>query len=822
MANEVSVEITVEERQALRALTKLTRNVDKLGDEASSAGKQVDGLSRKLSSAGAVAVGAFGAGLALKGLASLQAVMGDVVDEAIAFDKAIREVNTLLPKSEKLTGNLVNEIKNLGSEFATTDAEQAKSFYQIVSAGAAEGADAVELLRRANELSLGGLSDVGSSINVLTDILNVYGQENISAAEASDALFQTVKLGKTTISQLSSSIGQVIPSAARLNVGLDEVGAALATMTTQGLTTSERVTQLNSLFSALFKKSGDAGKLFGEKVGNAFSLTALRTKGLNTFLQDLITATGGSEETLQKLLGRTEAVRAVFALTGDQTQRFTSNLDQFTKKAGAATDAANEMKASLEFRRDKVVKDIKEIGDSIFDFMLPHLESTVRGLRQVGREINKTFDGSKSESVEDLTMKIMELNKELSSMEKINGKPVSDGRAREIENEVQQLNNKIQALTTVNALRIKVVELNKELSSMAEINGRPVFARRAKEIENEVAQLNNKIQALKAINTIRSDEFRKFSGGAGLGEKVEPVKEEKPKEAAGLSPAQQAEIDNARRVNAEITMINQERDLAEEERQLRIKEAQGLANEEDFIKLNDIEAQKISIRANAELEKTALIKNSRERELAEQKLAAKTELDLEKLQTKQIIAEKKRRKAQEDAIQQAKLSTARNFLGAGIALAKEGSVAQKGLMIADATISTYAAATKALAAPPGPPWSVALASSIVALGLANVAKIAGVGFQNGGVVGGFNGSSVGPDNTIAQVRTGEMILNSSQQRNLFDQINSGELRGENSSVERLSNSIEMIASQPIVVQVDNKEIARAVRDAGRDGFRVSA
>lgn len=772
MANEVSVKITVEERQALRALTKLTRNVDKLGDEASSAGKQVDGLSRKLSSAGAVAVGAFGAGLALKGLASLQAVMGDVVDEAIAFDKAIREVNTLLPKSEKLTGNLVNEIKNLGSEFATTDAEQAKSFYQIVSAGAAEGADAVELLRRANELSLGGLSDVGSSINVLTDILNVYGQENISAAEASDALFQTVKLGKTTISQLSSSIGQVIPSAARLNVGLDEVGAALATMTTQGLTTSERVTQLNSLFSALFKKSGDAGKLFGEKVGNAFSLTALRTKGLNTFLQDLITATGGSEETLQKLLGRTEAVRAVFALTGDQTQRFTSNLEQFTKKAGAATDAANEMKASLEFRRDKVVKDIKEIGDSIFDFMLPHLESTVRGLRQVGRELTKTFDDDKPESV--------------------------------------------------NTLRIKVAELNKELNSMAQVNGRPVFARRAKQIESEVEQLNKKIEALKQINTVRADELRKFSGGAGLGEKVEPVKEEKPKEAAGLSPAQQAEIDNARRVNAEITMINQERDLAEEERQLRIKEAQGLANEEDFIRLNDIEAQKISIRANAELEKTALIKNSRERELAEQKLAAKTELDLEKLQTKQIIAEKKRRKAQEDAIQQAKLSTARNFLGAGIALAKEGSVAQKGLMIADATISTYAAATKALAAPPGPPWSVALASSIVALGLANVAKIAGVGFQNGGVVGGFNGSSVGPDNTIAQVRTGEMILNSSQQRNLFDQINSGELRGENSSVERLSNSIEMIASQPIVVQVDNKEIARAVRDAGRDGFRVSA
>ena len=45
-------------------------------------------------------------------------------------------------------------------------------------------------------------------------------------------------------------------------------------------------------------------------------------------------------------------------------------------------------------------------------------------------------------------------------------------------------------------------------------------------------------------------------------------------------------------------------------------------------------------------------------------------------------------------------------------------------------------------------------------------------FANGGIVGG--GSTSG-DNMLARVNSGEMILNGSQQRRLFNAINSGNL-----------------------------------------------
>jgi tape measure domain-containing protein len=92
--------------------------------------------------------------------------------------------------------------------------------------------------------------------------------------------------------------------------------------------------------------------------------------------------------------------------------------------------------------------------------------------------------------------------------------------------------------------------------------------------------------------------------------------------------------------------------------------------------------------------------------------------------------------------------------------------------IANATIKTYEAANVALASAP-PPFGAVLAGVAVAAGMANVAAIASqdVGsYASGGIVPGnnFNG-----DNLTANVNSGEMILNYSQQRHLLDMAEGG-------------------------------------------------
>jgi hypothetical protein len=169
------------------------------------------------------------------------------------------------------------------------------------------------------------------------------------------------------------------------------------------------------------------------------------------------------------------------------------------------------------------------------------------------------------------------------------------------------------------------------------------------------------------------------------------------------------------------------------------------------------------------------------------------------------IAEAKRVAAEEKTVQAARITATSSFLALGEALAKDGSVVAKGLASANAIVQTYAGATQVLGDPLIPVLAKpALVAATIANGLANVARINGVKFANGGFIDGNNGATMGPDTTTAQVRSGEMILNANQQKTLFDSINGGNMGGSD-----------------IIIQVDGREIARAVRSQIQSGFVLS-
>jgi hypothetical protein len=129
---------------------------------------------------------------------------------------------------------------------------------------------------------------------------------------------------------------------------------------------------------------------------------------------------------------------------------------------------------------------------------------------------------------------------------------------------------------------------------------------------------------------------------------------------------------------------------------------------------------------------------------------------------------------------QATLRTASDFFGGMADLAgafgKKGAKIAKASAIAQATIKTYEAATGAYSAVAGipvvgPALAPVAAAAAIAAGFANIAAIKSqpIGnYAHGGVV---PGSSFSGDNVSANVNSGEMILNRSQQANLFNQAN---------------------------------------------------
>ena len=271
------------------------------------------------------------------GVAAAAATAALSIKEATEFESKMAEVSTLLDDTSGLEG-MEQAIKDLAIEYGQFPDDQVESIYSIISAGAEDAAEAVQTLEAANRLAIGGVTDVAIAADGLTSVLNAYGEEAGTATNVSDAMFVAMKAGKTTIGELSNSIGNVAPIAAEAGVGLDELLAATAALTKTGATTSVSMGGLRQVVASVLKPTAEAAKE-AEKLGLEFNSAALESKGLQGFLEDLTAKTGGNKDSLTQLFGSVEALGPIFALTGSQSQAFSDIMEDMNNKAGA-TDIA--------------------------------------------------------------------------------------------------------------------------------------------------------------------------------------------------------------------------------------------------------------------------------------------------------------------------------------------------------------------------------------------------------------------------------------------------------------------------------------------------
>lgn len=236
--------------------------------------------------------------------------------------------------------------------------------------------------------------------------------------------------------------------------------------------------------------------------------------------------------------------------------------------------------------------------------------------------------------------------------------------------------------------------------------------------------------------------------------------------------------------------------------------------EAEIQRLAEFETQKAELAFQFAEQKAETLGNQALIEAEKARIGKERELEFVKIANKQILAEEQLRikksqdsiaffKKYEDQTNKERISNLQSTFStiATLSSSSNKTIAAigKAAAISTATIDGYVAINKALASAP-PPANYALAAAVGAATAANVAKIAGVqGLATGGVVG----ATMGPDNRVATVRDGEMILNAEQQEKLFNMINAGGSNGD------------------IIVQVDGREVARAVRSQVQQGFRLA-
>lgn len=349
-------------------------------------------LKSKLSGIGSLAASA--AKTAVTAIAGISTALAGVAAAAVkagaAYETSLAKVGTIADTFAKPLADLSREIIQLSNDTGEGAAELNEALYSAISAGA-DTEQAVDLVAVAVKAARGGFTDTETAVDGLTSALNAYAMETADAQGLANKFLVTQNLGKTTFGQLASSIGTVAPTANAAGVSVDELLASVASLTANGIGTSEAMTGMKAALSNIIKPTGEAAKL-AQQLGIDFSAASLQTKGWAGFLAELQEKTGGNTDQMATLFGSVEALNTVLTLTSEQgTALMTKTLDEMASNTTALDDAYEAMSGTLEVTVQKIGTNLQNLGIQFYESVQGPAQEAANGVLEAVQSLSAAF-----------------------------------------------------------------------------------------------------------------------------------------------------------------------------------------------------------------------------------------------------------------------------------------------------------------------------------------------------------------------------------------------------------------------------------------------
>ena len=296
---------------------------------------------------------------------------------AIDFQIKISEIRTISQQSQLSFTEFSNRIRELSDAFGLDIIDVARAEYQALSNQVTQGAASFDFLRTSLEFSKVTVTSAENGVNLLSSAIKAYGVNNVSAERAASVLFKTIDLGRIEAEQVANIFGNTAALAAQLKIPLEEVGAALATITVQGVRPDTALTLFNNVLVKLLKPTKEMDRLFRE-LGVASGESAIQTFGFVGVIRKLQEqlASGGLAQ-IADLESDIRALRGTIALTGNDS--FANFEDSLRKFGSAAEDYRNATEIIRESSGDKLRREFNKTRNFfVAEFATKIIDSVVQ------------------------------------------------------------------------------------------------------------------------------------------------------------------------------------------------------------------------------------------------------------------------------------------------------------------------------------------------------------------------------------------------------------------------------------------------------------
>lgn len=351
-----------------------------------------------------------------------------IVGIGVAATKMASDFQASMEMLVTQAGLPADQLKNLTAQvqaFAESGAQQgpevlAQGLYHIVSLGV-PAAHAMEVLKLASEgaaMSQANLEDVASALGAAV-ASNIKGSGDYQQSMA--ILNATVGAGNMRMQDLATSLGNVLPQATTAGLSLKDVGAAMATMTDNGMPAADAATRLHmaiALMAAPTQQATDALKSIG--ITQLQLADDMRNKGLLAALTDLkdhLDAVEPAHEVFQKgtKMSAAETTKLSNELT-DAKEKLAILQEQTTKPTvphyGQTTAQFAQAQNAAKVAADNHALAIQRLQQNITEYQAKlagaNLTTTVGGIKldanQQGQVLSEAFGGGRSAGAIELLL----------------------------------------------------------------------------------------------------------------------------------------------------------------------------------------------------------------------------------------------------------------------------------------------------------------------------------------------------------------------------------------------------------------------------------
>lgn len=364
---------------SLKNLTKEMKNFGSVsaqqiaaaGEDVQELGGKIETVGKKVSVASATSAAALGASVKL----------------ASDYTDAVAKVGTVADLQSVSLEKLRDDMLQLSTETGRDAGEIADATYQAISASV-DTADAVSFVGTSVGLAKAGFLETADAVDVLTTIINAYGLEASDAGRLSDILIQTQNDGKTTVNELSQSMGQVIPLASAYGVNIENLAASYAQLTKNGVATAQAGTYLKSMLNELGDSGSDVGEILKSKTGKSFGQLMNDGMSLGDVLGILNDSVNGDSEALAGLWSSSEAGTGALSILSSGVGAFNDELGNMQDSTGNVADALETL-STPSAKAQKSLNAVKnagiELGSAALEAIAPLLEQlaeTVKSLTE--------------------------------------------------------------------------------------------------------------------------------------------------------------------------------------------------------------------------------------------------------------------------------------------------------------------------------------------------------------------------------------------------------------------------------------------------------